>query len=103
MNIAGVDLVNHLGSPVTQHSLGPDIEQLDDAFFVGRDDGKVLARENGVLQRACFEQCLLAFDFNTVGSGGVVEMVRAINLGHGRLCLEVIRTCLTSPAASAAG
>ena len=63
VDVAGVDLVDDLGGKVAQHAFGADIEELDDAFFVGGDDREIGARENGVLQRAGLEQRLLAQQF----------------------------------------
>jgi hypothetical protein len=59
-NIGGGDLVHHLDGRVAQHALGADIEELNNALLVGGDAGEVGAVENGVLQRARFEERRLA-------------------------------------------
>ncbi len=55
-NVGGRDLVHHLGGRVAQHALGADVEDLDDALFVGGDAGEVCAVEDRALQGAGFEQ-----------------------------------------------
>ena len=57
-NVGRGDLVHHFGGRVAQHALGADVEELNDAFFVGGDAGKIGAVENRVLQRAGLEQRL---------------------------------------------
>ena len=47
MDVAGVDLVDDFGGLVAEHAFGADIEQLDDAFLVGGDDGEVGAGASG--------------------------------------------------------
>jgi hypothetical protein len=42
------DLVQDLGGRVSEHALGPDVEDLDDPFRVGRDAGEVGAVEDRV-------------------------------------------------------
>ena len=43
--------IHHVGGCITQHAFSAGVEQLDAAFFVGRDDREVGAVENGALQR----------------------------------------------------
>ena len=59
----GCDLVDHLGGGVAQHAFGADVEQLNDAFLIGGDDGEVGAVEDGVLQCTGLQQRQLAADF----------------------------------------
>ncbi len=44
------DLVYDLGRRVTEHALGADVEELDHAFLVGRDDREIGAIEDGTLK-----------------------------------------------------
>ncbi len=87
MDVAGADLVDDFGGQVAQHALGADIEQLNDAFFVGGDDREIGAGENGVLQRPRLEQRFLAPHLGdairpagSVGNGGNISCN-----GHGRI------------------
>ena len=57
-NIGRRDLVHHFGGRVTQHTLGTDVENLDDALRIGGDAREVGAVENGALQCPRLEQCL---------------------------------------------
>ena len=63
VDVARGDPVDDLRRLVAEHALGPDVEQLDDALLVGRDDREVGAGQDGVLQGAGLEQCPLAADF----------------------------------------
>ena len=66
-------LVDDIGGGVTQHALGPDIEDLNDALGVGGDAGEVGAVEDRALQGARLEQSLFAPDFcNDFHRGGVI-------------------------------
>jgi hypothetical protein len=38
VDVARADPVDYFVGPVAQHALGPDVEKLDDALLVGRDD-----------------------------------------------------------------
>ena len=84
MDVAGVNLVDHLGCHVAQHPLCAHVEQLDDAFFVRRNNGKIFTRKNSVSQCARFEQRLLAFNFYAVGFRNVIENAGAVNLRNDR-------------------
>ena len=57
-NVGRRDLVHHVGGRVTQHPLGADVEDLDDALRVGGDAREVGAVEDRVLQRPGLEQRL---------------------------------------------
>ena len=67
--VAGVDAVDHLGGQVAQHAFRPHIEELDDPFFVRRDDREIGAGQDRVLQGARLEQCLLAVDLSDAVCG----------------------------------
>ena len=58
------DLVHHLLGGVTQHALGADVEDLDDALRVGGNAREVRAVENRALQGACFQQRLGVADLS---------------------------------------
>ena len=60
VNVAGTESVDDVGRQISEHPLGADVEQLDDAAFVGGDDREIGAGQDGVLQRACFQQRFLA-------------------------------------------
>ena len=72
VDVARPDLVDDLVRAVAQHALGADVEELDDAVFVGRDDREVGAGQDRVLQRARFEQCQGARLDDTVHPRGIV-------------------------------
>ena len=59
------DLVDHLGGGVAQHPLGADVEDLDDALWVGGDAREVGAVENRALQAGRFKQRLRMTDADT--------------------------------------
>ena len=48
-NVGRRDLVHDFGGGVTQHPLGADVEDLDDALCVGGDAREIGAVENGAL------------------------------------------------------
>jgi hypothetical protein len=74
VDVAGADLVDDLGGLITEHSLGTDIEQLDDALFVGGDDREIGAGQNRVLQGSRLEQGFLAQTFDdTIRFAGVIQ------------------------------
>ena len=52
-------LVHHLGGRITQHALGADVEDLDDALLVGGDAREVGAVEDGALQAPRLRAALL--------------------------------------------
>jgi hypothetical protein len=60
VDVARIDPVHDFGGLIAQHPLGADVEQLNDALLVGRDDREIRAGENGVLQRPGLEQRGLA-------------------------------------------
>ena len=66
-NVGRRDLVHHLGGRIAQHTLGADVEDLDDALGVGGDAREVGAVENRALQRSRLEQRLFR-----LLAGGVV-------------------------------
>jgi hypothetical protein len=85
VDITGPDPVDDFLSPVAQHALGADVEQLDDAFFVGGDDREIGAVEDRVLQRPRLEQRFLTPHFGDasclaalLAHGGATS-----SLGHG--------------------
>ena len=57
-DIRGSDLVHHFRRGVAKHALGADVEDLNYAFGVGGDAGKIGAVEDCVLQSARVEDCL---------------------------------------------
>ena len=61
-NVGRSDLIHHLDRRVAQHALGADVEELNDAFFVGGDAREIGAVKNRVLQRAGLEQRRFAPD-----------------------------------------
>src|SRR5688572_16568126 len=70
-DVGGSDLIDDLRRGVSEHALGPDVEELDDALLIRGDARKVRAVENCVLQRARLEDRLLPPE---LGDGG--------NFGH---------------------
>ena len=48
---------------ITEHALGPDIEQLNNAFFVGSNAREIRAVKDCVLQRTRLKQSCFAPDF----------------------------------------
>ncbi|MCY1174432.1 hypothetical protein D9M73_146340 [compost metagenome] len=86
MDVAGVDLVDDLFGQVAQHQFGAHIKKLNDAFFVGGNDGEVGAGQDCVLQCAGFKQGFLAayFDDAVCLGDGIRKGKTACCLGHGR-------------------
>ena len=74
------DLVCHFGRRVAQHTLGADVEDLDDPLGVGRDGREIGAVENGVLQGAGLKQRLFRRAvFGPIPLGGDDHDVAASN------------------------
>src|SRR5207248_233033 len=57
-NIGWSDLVHHLSRRVAKHALGPHVEDLNNAFFIGGDAGEVGTVEDRTLQSPGLEQRL---------------------------------------------
>ena len=88
---AGVIFVHYFGGGVTQHALGTDVEDLDDAFRVGGDAREIGAVEDRVLQRAGIEQRffrLLASGVvgadQQIADDGIVCVAQCRDRDHGR-------------------
>ena len=73
MNVARIELVDHLFGEIAEHEFRADIEQLDDAFFIGRNNREIGAGKDRVLQRARLQQRLLALRLDAVGAPRLVE------------------------------
>ena len=85
-NVGRCDLVHHFGGRVAQHSLGADIEDLNDALRVRGDAREVGAVENRALQGARLQQhffCLPARGHVANALGGTDPRPRrALSLSH---------------------
>src|ERR1700678_3632266 len=78
-NVCRRDLVNDIGSRVTQHELRSDVEEMDDSLLVGGDHREIGAVENGLLQSARFLDQFVDADLgkaNMAGGGSKKGRVR---------------------------
>ncbi len=112
VDVAGVELVDHFGGRVTEHALGADVEELNDALLVGGDDREVGAGEDSVLQRPGFQEIYLTVEFaDDLGAPGPVTgdlmLVGFSDMGWSsvmlHIALQAIETILDRAAVLAGG
>jgi hypothetical protein len=65
----------------SEHALGADVEQLDDAFFVGGDNREIGTGEDRGLQGPRFQQRFLAPHF-----GGAIRLAGCVRKGESAYC-----------------